>query len=366
MSSMIGNHLIISIFGQSHSRAIGVVMDGIPAGVAIDMEQMQQFLLRRAPGRASHSTSRREADVPIFLSGLVGNTTSGAPLCAIIENTDARSEDYEAMRDIPRPSHSDFAAYEKYGMHHDIRGGGQFSGRLTAPLCIAGAICLQMLLHRGITIGSHIASIGLVEDIPFDPVSINASQLQSIAQKPFPVVDDEAGQRMVNTIHDVASEGDSIGGIVEACAVGVPTGLGQPMFDGVENALAKILFGIPAVKGVEFGNGFACARLRGSQNNDPFYYDADGRVRTKTNSHGGSLGGISSGMPILVRAAFKPTPSIGKEQQSVSLKGKNDAMLSVKGRHDPCIVPRAVPCVEAAMAVALVDLMLQRAAETGF
>ena len=363
---MIGNQLTISIFGQSHGKAIGIVMDGIPAGETIDMERMQQFLQRRAPGRASHTTARREEDVPVFLSGLVGNTTCGAPLCAIIENNDARSQDYEAMRDIPRPSHADFAAYEKYGKYFDIRGGGQFSGRLTAPLCIAGAICLQMLSRRGIIIGSHIASIGSVKDTPFDPVNIEAIELQSIAKKPFPVIDDKAGETMLQAISAASADGDSIGGIVEACAIGVPTGVGQPMFDGIENCLAKIIFGIPAVKGVEFGSGFAGSLLRGSQNNDAFYYDSQGKVKTRTNSHGGCLGGISSGMPILVRAAFKPTPSISQEQQSVSLSGQKDAVLSVKGRHDPCIVPRAVPCVEAAIAVALVDLMLQRAAETGF
>ena len=366
MSSMIGSHLSVSIFGQSHSGAIGVVMDGIPAGESIDLEQMQRFLLRRAPGRASHSTARREADAPVFLSGLVGNATCGAPLCAVIENTDARPEDYEAMRDIPRPSHSDFAAYEKYGVFHDIRGGGQFSGRLTAPLCIAGAICVQMLQRRGIDIGAHIASIGAVEDACFDPVSTDAKLLQSVGQKAFPVINDEAGEQMVRAIAEAAEDGDSVGGIVEGCAVNVPTGVGQPMFDGIENALAKILFGIPAVKGVEFGNGFACAKLKGSQNNDAFYVDAEGRVRTKTNSHGGSLGGISSGMPILLRAAFKPTPSISMEQQSVSLSNRQDAVLRIKGRHDPCIVPRAVPCVEAAMAIAIADLMLARAAEKIF
>jgi chorismate synthase len=287
-------------------------------------------------------------------------------LCAVIENGDARSEDYEAMRDIPRPSHADFAAYEKYGMNHDIKGGGLFSGRLTAPLCVAGAICLQILQKRGIAIGSHIASIGDIEDTPFDSVNPDVALFSAIAQKPFPVIDDAFGQKMLETILQAASEGDSIGGVVEGCATGVPSGLGQPMFDGIENVLAKILFGIPAVKGVEFGNGFACAKLRGSQNNDAFYYNGNGKIKTRTNAHGGSLGGITSGMPILVRAAFKPTPSIGIEQQSVSLKQKKDAILSVRGRHDPCIVPRAVPCVEAAMAIALTDLLLQRAAETNF
>jgi chorismate synthase len=366
MSSTIGDNLTISIFGQSHSKAIGVVIDGIPAGETLDMERLQAFLLRRAPGRSENTAQRKEEDVPVFLSGLVGNATCGAPLCAIIENRDARPEDYEALRDVPRPSHSDYAAFEKYGTFHDIRGGGHFSGRLTAPLCIAGGICIQMLEKRGVTIGAHIAAIASVDDAAFDPVLVNASQLKTIAAKAFPVIDEAAGERMKAEIALAAKDGDSVGGIVEACAIGVPTGVGQPMFDGIENNLAKLIFGIPAVKGVEFGAGFKSSRLRGSENNDAFYYDAMRNVQTRTNRHGGSLGGISSGMPILVRAAFKPTPSVAREQESVSLSQKENTSLHISGRHDPCIVPRAVPCMEAAMAVALLDLMMSHAGEKGF
>ncbi len=366
MSSKIGHNLSISIFGQSHGGAIGVVIDGLPAGEIIDAARLQAFMTRRAPGRAAHATERKEADAPVILSGLVGNTTCGAPLCAIIENKDVRSRDYEALRDTPRPSHSDFAAYMKYGTAHDIRGGGHFSGRLTAPLCIAGAICIQLLQRRGVTVGAHIASIGEVLDQHFDPVSVDAVLLNQTTAKAFPVLDDEAGQRMKKEMQQAADKGDSLGGVVEGCAVGVPAGVGQPMFDGIENALARIAFGIPAVKGVEFGAGFQSARLTGSKNNDAFYYDQNGCVKTHTNNHGGCLGGIASGMPILMRAAFKPTPSIAKEQDTVSLGQRAGAVLSVTGRHDPCIVPRAVPCVEAAMAIAITDLMFARAGETAF
>lgn len=366
MSSTIGHNIKVSIFGQSHGGAIGVVLDGLPAGEVIDTEQLQAFLIRRAPGRAAYATARKEADMPVMLSGLVGNTTCGAPLCAIIENKDARSRDYEALRDTPRPAHSDFSAYCKYGRAHDIRGGGHFSGRLTAPLCMAGAICLQLLNRRGIAVGAHIASIADDLDQPFDPVSVTTEQFGRIAGKDFPVIDDTAGQRMQEAIQSAAERGDSLGGVVEGCAIGVPAGVGQPMFDGIENALATITFGIPAVKGVEFGAGFAASRMRGSQNNDAFYYDESGRVRTRTNNHGGILGGISSGMPILMRAAFKPTPSIAKEQETVSLGKKTGAVLSISGRHDPCIVPRAVPCIEAAMAIAIADLLFTRAGEMEF
>jgi len=356
MSSSFGENIRISIFGQSHSEALGIVIDGLPAGVRIDPDELQLFMDRRAPGRNEYSSSRGEPDVPEFLSGLIDGETCGAPICAIIRNRDVRSGDYDELRDIPRPSHADYTAYIKYGGHNDIRGGGQFSGRLTAPLCIAGGICLQILGREGIEIGAHIANIGGDADAPFDPVNVSAETLRVIKQAAFPVLSQEAGEKMRAAIEQARLAGDSLGGVVECAAVGVPAGLGDPMFGGAENTISGIVFGIPAVRGIEFGIGFGAANMRGSEHNDAFYMDG-GAVRTRTNNHGGILGGITSGMPIIFRVAIKPTPSIALEQDSVSLSRLKDAKLSVKGRHDPCIVPRAAPCVEAAAAIAIFDMM---------
>jgi chorismate synthase len=342
MSSVFGNKIKMSIFGQSHSPAIGVSIDGLPAGIKIDFDELNSFMLRRAPGHSAHSTARQESDTPEFISGLVDGTTCGAPLTAVIRNNDARSSDYEKLCDIPRPSHADYTAYVKYGTARDFRGGGQFSGRLTAPLCIAGGICLQLLKRENIYIAAHISQIGDVVERSFDPVNINTGELIELGKWDFPVLDTEAGERMRKLIEDVKKDGDSVGGIVECCITGLPPGIGEPMFDGMENRFASVLFGIPAVKGVEFGNGFAAGSLRGSENNDAFYM-SEGVVQTRTNRHGGILGGISSGMPVLFRVAFKPTPSIAKVQDSISLSRKENVELSIEGRHDPCIVPRAVP-----------------------
>jgi chorismate synthase len=357
MSSVIGQQIKVSIFGQSHSEAVGVVIDGLPAGEIIDLEAVNRFLGRRAPGKTRYSTPRSESDMPAVLSGLADGRTCGAPLCAIIESKDVRSSDYDRHLNIPRPSHADYPAHVKYGGFNDIRGGGHFSGRLTAPLCFAGAVCLQVLERKGIRIGAHIASVGDEGDALFDPVSVTPDRLASVTAKEFPVIDDSAGERMKAEIDKARNDRDSVGGIIECCILGVPVGVGDPMFDGIENRLAAAIFGIPAVKGVEFGAGFKAARMRGSEHNDPYYIDGE-TVRTKTNNHGGILGGISSGMPIIVRAAFKPTSSIGIEQDSVSLSDNKNCRLTVKGRHDPCIAVRAVPCVEAAAAIALLDLML--------
>ena len=356
MSSVFGNKIKISIFGQSHSPAIGVTIDGLPAGFKIDLDELNLFMRRRAPGRSAHSTARQETDTPEFICGLVDGTTCGAPVTVVIRNTDVRSHDYEKLRDIPRPSHADYSAHVKYGQARDFRGGGQFSGRLTASLCIAGGICLQLLKRENINIAAHISQIGNVVDRSFDPVNISTDELIELGKKDFPVLDTEAGERMRTVIEEIKKDGDSVGGIVECCIIGLPAGIGEPMFDGMENRLAAVLFGIPAVKGVEFGNGFAAGSLRGSENNDAFYM-REGKVQTRTNRHGGILGGISSGMPVMFRAAFKPTPSIAKVQGSVSLSKKEDVELVIEGRHDPCIVPRAVPCVEAAAAVALYDIV---------
>lgn len=356
MSSNFGERIQISVFGQSHSEAIGVVIDGLPAGEEINLEQVRAFMKRRAPGQHKYSTTRKEGDVPEVVSGLFEGKTCGAPLCAMIHNTNAHSKDYSNLVKTPRPGHADYTAAVKYGGFQDYRGGGHFSGRLTAPLCFAGAVCMQILERRGIHIGAHILSIHGVADQPMDPVGITAEELAAVTAKTFPVFSDEAGLRMQEAIEDARLNQDSVGGVVEAAAVGLPVGLGEPMFDGLESKLASILYAIPAVKGVEFGNGFGAAALFGSENNDPFYYDEMGRVRTITNHHGGSLGGISSGMPLVLRAAFKPTPSISREQNTIGMESGQNETVRVIGRHDPCIVPRGVPCVEAAMAVAILDL----------
>jgi len=352
MSSSYGKNVRVSIFGQSHSEAIGAVVDGLPSGEYIDMEAVQRFMARRAPGKNAYSTARREADAPRVLSGLVEGVTCGAPLCAMIENGDQRSKDYDRLKNMPRPSHADYTATIKYGGFADMRGGGHFSGRMTAPLCFAGAAAMQILARRGIQIGARIAEIAGVEDG-------DAQDFLVARDKEFPVLDDAQGEKMRQAIAAARQEGDSVGGIVEVRAYGVPAGLGDPMFDGMENELAHWMFAIPAVRGVEFGAGFASARLRGSQHNDTFTMK-DGRVETRTNNHGGILGGITSGMPIVMRVAFKPTPSIVMEQDTVNLAEGCEAKLVIGGRHDPCIVPRAVPCVEAAMALAILDRMEEK------
>ena len=359
MSSMFGNNIRISVAGQSHSSAIGVTIDGLPSGFKIDMEELGAFLQRRAPGRNLMSTQRREADLPEFLSGIVDDTTCGAPLLAIIKNTNTRSSDYDNLRDIPRPSHADFTANVKYGGFQDVAGGGHFSGRLTAPLCIAGGICLQILKSKGISIFAHIKEVHgqKVEDVDYLNVDIN--QLAKISEKAIPVFDDEAGERMRAEIEKARMDGDSVGGIIECVTFGVPAGIGDPMFDRLENRISSAVFGVPAIRGIEFGNGFVS--LYGSENNDPFYIDENKEVKTKTNNHGGILGGISSGMPIVYRVAVKPTPSISKAQESISLSRKEDVSLEIKGRHDPCIVQRAVPVIEAVTAIAILDSYLDSA-----
>ncbi len=344
-----GEHLTLTIFGQSHAPAIGMTIEGLPAGEAIDMAQLQVFLNRRAPGQNDWSTPRKEADTPEFLAGLVENSTCGAPVTAIIRNTNTRSGDYANLAAVPRPGHADYTAWVKYGGHADFAGGGAFSGRMTAPLCVAGGICLQLLEKRGITVISRIAAIGDVTD--------ERPLTASTAGKEFPVADDEKGEAMRAAIAVAKAEGDSVGGVIECAVMGLPAGLGGPLFEGMEGRIASIVFGIPAVKGVEFGTGFEAARLRGSVNNDPFTVE-NGTVKTVTNRCGGILGGITNGMPLTFRAAFKPTPSIAKPQQSVDLNTLTPETLEIRGRHDPCVVPRAVPCVEAAAAIAVYDALL--------
>ena len=326
MASEFGKNIRVSIFGESHGAAIGVSIDGMPAGVSVDMERLQHFLDRRAPGRSRFTTARREEDRPEFLCGIRGGVTCGTPITAIIRNRDTRSGDYSQMENIPRPGHADYAARMRYGGNEDCRGGGHFSGRLTAPLCVAGGIFLQALEAEGITVRARILEIG-------------------------GNTKDPRGE-----IEKAMAEKDSVGGIIECVVNGMPPGIGDPIYDGLENRISLAVFGIPAVKGIEFGRGFEAARLRGSENNDAFYFDG-GTIKTRTNNHGGILGGISSGMPIVFRIAVKPTPSIGKEQDSIRYDTGENVKMTVQGRHDPCIVPRAVPCVEAAAAMAIYDLM---------
>ncbi len=355
MSSVYGEKLRLSIFGQSHGPAIGMTLDGIPAGLPVDLEALQAFLQRRAPGRKDHSTPRKEADVPEFLSGIVNGFTCGAPIAAMIRNGNTRPQDYADLSDCPRPGHADLTAQLKYGGYQDPSGGGHFSGRLTAPLCIAGGLCLQWLAQKGIRVGAHIVSIGGITD---DPVYLDwASPNLDLIDKEFPVVNPEAGLAMQEAISSARKEGDSLGGTVECIATGLPAGLGEPMFGGMESRLAQILFGIPAVKGLDFGSGFTGSYMKGSENNDPFIME-NGQVRTTSNNAGGILGGITNGMPLVFEVAFKPTPSISKPQQSVVLSTGEACTLKIQGRHDPCIVPRAVPVVEAAAAIAIFDSIL--------
>ncbi|MCQ1531301.1 chorismate synthase [Lutispora saccharofermentans] len=357
MSGIWGKSIRLSIFGESHGKAIGINIDGLPPGFEIDIDGIKQEMARRAPGKSILSTSRAEEDEFEIISGFFEGRTTGAPLCAIIKNTDSISAHYSEMQAKMRPGHADYTGYVKYKGFNDYRGGGHFSGRLTAPLVFAGAIARQMLEKRGVIIGSHIKSIGSVQDEAFDPVNIDAQALKSIRDKVLPVIDDQIGEKMKEAVLAAMEQADSLGGIIECAAVNVPEGLGDPFFDSVESSLSHLLFSIPSVKGVEFGAGFDIAYMRGSEANDELYIK-DGIVKTYTNNNGGILGGITCGMPLVFRAAIKPTPSIGREQRTVDIKGKKNTSIQVSGRHDPCIVSRAVPVVEAAAALVLLDFML--------
>lgn len=365
MGSVTGKNIKLSIFGESHGKGIGVVIDGLPSGIPIDMEYIQGQMARRAPGSSSvWSTKRKEPDIPDIISGVLNGRTTGTPLCAMIKNTDTRSSDYSELQRIPRPGHADLTAILRYCGASDPRGGGHFSGRLTAAMVFAGAVCLQALKTRfPMTIYSHICSIGNINDSG-DAESIDKDVIEELMQSDFPVLNKKAGDEMIALINQTASEADSIGGVIETVIKGFPKGIGDPIFDGMESKIASIVFSVPAVKGIEFGSGFKGSSFKGSQNNDELVFadktkvnDAD-NVGTKTNNSGGILGGITNGMPIVFRAAVKPTASIGLEQNSVDLIAGESAKLKVKGRHDPCIVPRAIPVIESVCAVVLLDSII--------
>ncbi len=350
----IGERLRLTLFGQSHGPAIGCVIDGFPSGMAVDWDQVNAYMARRAPGQNAWSTPRKEADAVELLSGLnAEGLTCGAPIAAMIRNANTKSGDYEALRHVPRPGHADFTAPLRYGAAWDHRGGGMFSARLTAPLCFAGALCLQYLTGKGIRVAAHMARVGTVEDAAPDAVH---PALPLYEPGAFPVIDRERGEAMKREIEAARNAGDSVDGAVRCIITGLPAGLGGAYFGGVEGKLAHMLFGIPAVKGVQFGD----IQHRGSENNDAFCLDASmpGGVATVTNHCGGILGGITNGMPLIFTVSFKPTPSIARPQQSVNLKTLTETPLAVQGRHDPCVVPRAVPVVEAAAALTILDLML--------
>lgn len=354
--STFGKNIKVSVFGESHGEAIGAVIDAVPAGFEIDMDKVLVQMARRAPGKDKTATPRLEKDFPRVMSGILNGVTTGAPIACVIENTNTKSADYSNLLENPRPGHSDYTAFVKYGGNNDIRGGGHFSGRLTAPIVFAGAVLRQILEKKGIKIAAHISSIGNVYDSRFDGAEISDELIDTLNNSAFSLVDGSVEEKMRETVESARKDGDSVGGTIECAVVGMPIGVGGPLFSGIEGEISKAVFGIPAVKGIEFGAGFDSAHRRGSENNDAFEYK-EGKVVTKTNNCGGILGGISNGMPIIFRAAIKPTPSISKHQETVNLKTKENTTLSVKGRHDPCIVPRAVPVIEAAAAIAIFDML---------
>ena len=353
MSSTFGENLKLSIFGQSHGAAIGMTLDGIPAGLPVDFEKLQVFLNRRAPGQNDWSTPRKEEDRPEFLAGILDGYTCGAPIAAVIRNNNTKSKDYSNLYDIPRPGHADYTAQVKYGGFQDVAGGGHFSGRLTAPLCIAGGLCKQWLEEMGIRIGAHIVQIGLEKADRFNFLTPELDQIGTN----FPTLTQNDAAKFQSFIAKARSEGDSVGGRVECAITGLPAGIGEPMFGGVESRIAQIVYGIPAVKNIGFGLGDSFAIVPGSESNDAYTVEK-GEIQTLTNHCGGILGGITNGMPVIFDVTFKPTPSISRQQQSISLSKGEVVPLEVKGRHDPCIVPRAVPVVEAAAAIAIYDLIL--------
>ncbi|WP_288221703.1 chorismate synthase [uncultured Clostridium sp.] len=359
MSGVWGSNIKISIFGESHGNAIGVNIDGLPSGFEINMDKVLLEMERRAPGKNQLSTARKEADLPEILSGFFRGKTTGTPLCAIIRNSDTRSKDYAKTKDFMRPGHADYTGYERYLGFNDYRGGGHFSGRITAPLVFAGAICKQILESQGIFIGAHISSIKDINDEVFNEVRISKDELDTLRAMELPLINRSLEDKIRHTIMQAKYDGNSVGGTIECAIVGIEAGVGNPFFDSVESTLAHLMFSIPAIKGIEFGKGFDITKLYGSEANDEYYYN-EGLVKTKTNNNGGVLGGITNGMPILFKVAVKPTASILKEQDTIDIKEKKDVKFRIEGRHDPCIVQRAVPVVEAVTAIGILDLIKGR------
>lgn len=355
---MWGNKIKISLFGESHGKSVGVVVEGLPCGFEIDMEELLLCMERRKPKSDDFSTKRNESDEFTILSGVFKGKTTGSPLCALINNNDVNSDSYIKVENTPRPGHADYTSYVKYQGFADIRGGGHQSGRLTAPLVLAGGICKQILKSKGIYLCSHIYSIDNIYDTPLDKLNFNSQYYEKLRLNSFPVLNDEAERKMKRAISYIKKHGDSIGGILECGVYGIPAGVGEPIFEGLESVISSIIFSIPAVKGIEFGSGFEVSNLRGSENNDEFYY-SDSSVKTKTNNCGGILGGVSNGMPIIFKAAIKPTPSISLEQNTVNLLTKENCKINISGRHDACIVPRACEAVEATCAIAILDMLMR-------
>ena len=357
MSGMWGNKLKVSIFGESHGAGIGITIDGLPSGIEIDMEEVLKEMARRAPGKSRLSTARKEGDQPEILSGFFEGKTTGTPLCAVIRNSDQHSKDYGKLKDLMRPGHADYPGFIRYNGFNDYRGGGHFSGRITAPLVFAGAVCKQILNIKGINVGAHVKSIGTIYDKSFDEVELTKELLYNLKINELPLLCSEKEEMMRNAILEARSDCDSVGGTIECTVIGIDAGVGNPFFDSVESTLAHLMFSVPAVKGIEFGKGFEMSELRGSQCNDEYYYDGD-KVKTYTNNNGGITGGITNGMPILFKVGIKPTPSIAKKQRTIDIAENKESELIIEGRHDPCIVQRAVPVIEAVTAIGILDLVL--------
>lgn len=356
MSSSWGTNIELSIFGESHGQAIGIVIGNLPAGIQLDMVDIRRQMKRRAPGLNIMSTPRKEKDEVQIMSGLMGDVTTGAPLCAMIYNSDQHSKDYSLLQECMRPGHSDYPAYIKYKGFNDVRGGGHFSGRITAPIVFAGNIAKQILKQKGIIVGAHILSIGKIKDEKF-PVNVDDEMLLKLSEKQYPTIKEDVFEKMEETILKAKENLDSVGGKIECVALHVPAGVGEPFFDSLESHLSSLMFSIPAVKSVSFGDGESIDEMLGSEANDCYYYDEEGNVRTSTNHNGGITGGITNGMPVSCTVTFKPTPSIAKKQKTINIETKENVELEIKGRHDPCIVQRAVVVVEAMMALGILDMM---------
>ena len=356
MSGNFGKKINLSIFGESHGKSIGIVINGIEPGIKIDLEKIKKDMARRAPGRNTLSTQRKEGDNFEILSGFFEGYTTGTPLSVIIKNNDTKSKDYSKIKDLVRPSHGDFSGFVKYNGFNDYRGGGHFSGRITAPLVFAGALAKQILESKGIYVGAHIQRVGKVEDDSFDRVNLNKEVLDSILVKELPLLNNEKIDEIKREILNARQNGDSVGWAIECSLIWINPGIGNPFFDSLESVIAHLAFSVPAVKGIEFGLGFDFAKENASKVNDEYHIE-NGKIRTYTNNNGGIVGGITNGMPVVFRVAIKPTPSISKEQRTVNIKTMEEGILKIEGRHDPCIVQRAVAVIEAIAALAVLELL---------